>query len=113
MIANENKMPVVLIGNSFKYEIESILKLFFNTARFNFTDDRAAASGEAYFVAEVAPDALYAEVKLKGDESVKASAPLGKDEDENEFELCRMIYHILCDKTGVVPPWGWLRESVR
>ena len=43
MTNNNFKMPIILIGNSFKYEIEATLKLFFNTARFSFSDSRENA----------------------------------------------------------------------
>ena len=33
---NDLKMPIILIGNSFKYEIEATVKLFIHASRFNF-----------------------------------------------------------------------------
>ncbi len=33
---NDLKMPIILIGNSFKYEVEATVKLFIHASRFNF-----------------------------------------------------------------------------
>ncbi len=109
---NDYKMPIVLIGNSFKYEIESICKLFFHTARFNFTDDISEASGDNYITAktEIIEDdlRLSAEVRLNGGivEYAEKTLPSYSEKNIAEHELCRLIYHILCRKTGITPPWG-------
>ena len=105
MTTDNSKMPIVLIGNSFKYEIEATLKLFFNTARYSFGSDRSEASGDAYVVAEVSGDTLSAEVKLRGEAPVKRSITVDAAQDK-EHEICRLIYHILSEKTGIAPPWG-------
>lgn len=107
MTNNDLKMPVALIGNSFKYEIEAILKLFFNTARFSFISDRSCETEDSFVIAEIRDNKLIAEVRLSGSNIVSDSAPVGTD-DENEFNLCRMLYHILCQKTGITPPWGMM-----
>lgn len=107
MTNNDLKMPVALIGNSFKYEIEAILKLFFNTARFSFISDRSCETEDSFVIAEIRDNKLIAEVRLSGSNIVSKSSPAGTD-DENEFNLCRMIYHILCQKTGITPPWGMM-----
>lgn len=108
---NDSKMPVVLIGNSFKYEIEATLKLFFNTARFSFSDDIAGASGENYVIAsaeECGDIRLSAEIRLNGGTPEKdaVTLPAGTEKNTAEHELCRLIYHILCKMTGISPPWG-------
>ena len=110
MINNDSKMPVVLIGNSFKYEVEATLKLFFSTARYSFSNNISDACGERYVIAKVETSdncIISAEIK-NSDEPETDSACLPADSDKNtvEHELCRLIYHILCRKTGIRPPWG-------
>ena len=107
MFDNDIKMPVVLSGNSFKYETEAILKLFFNTARFSFSDDKANASGDSYVLSEQTPDVLRITVKLPGKEAVSSEVPAVNAQDP-EFELCRILFHILRDQTGIRPPWGMM-----
>lgn len=106
---NITKMPVVLIGNSFKYEVESTLKLFFYAERFAFSENIADACGERYVIAGAEEGRVYTEVMLGGT-SEKAEKrlerPLSEDSAAAEHELCRLIFHILCRRTGTAPPWG-------
>lgn len=105
------KMPIVLIGNSFKYEIEAVCKLFFHTARFNFSDNIADAQGDSFIIAEVKNYDNHLELStyIKLNDNPEHSAiTLSGNPEKNiaEHELCRLIYHILCRKTGIYPPWG-------
>lgn len=105
------KIPVILDGNSFKYEIEAVCKLFFHTARFDFSNDFEKLNGNSYILASVIWDNglfVLAKIRLNGDEPEKKimALPLTAKENVIEHELCRLIYHILCKKTGITPPWG-------
>lgn len=107
----ENKIPVVLDGNSFKYEIEAVCKLFFHTARFDFSDDFSKLDGDNYILASVIYDNglfVISQIRLNGDEPEKEikSLPLSAEKNEIEHELCRTVYHVLRRKTGITPPWG-------
>ncbi|MDE7098581.1 MAG: coproporphyrinogen dehydrogenase HemZ [Ruminococcus sp.] len=107
----DNKIPVILDGNSFKYEIEAVCKLFFHTARFDFSDDFEKLNGNSYILASVIWDNglfVLTKIRLNGDEPEKKvmALPLTAKENVIEHELCRLIYHILCKKTGIIPPWG-------
>lgn len=110
-MTDNNKMPIVLIGNSFKYEIEAVCKLFFHTARFSFSDNINDAQGDNYILASVIYDNglfVLSQIRLNGDEpehTIK-SLPFTAEKNVIEHELCRLIYHILCRKTGIIPPWG-------
>ncbi len=103
---NLSKMPVILIGNSFKYEIESTLKMFFPTRKFQFSDDIQNATGKCFVVAGVENNRIYADIKINGENfHSEKNIPTGDDKNV-EHELCRIIYHILREKTGVNTPWG-------
>jgi oxygen-independent coproporphyrinogen-3 oxidase len=108
---NNYKMPIVLIGNTFKYEIEATAKLFFNAARFSFSDDIDDAVGENYIIAKRSDGEnilLSAEIRLDGGTPLTDSVKLSTDSDVRtvEHELCRLIYSILKKLTGINPPWG-------
>ena len=113
MNTNNFKMPVILIGNTFKYEIEATLKLFFTASRFNFSDDVSERYGDSFIVAELSENDgksfISVEVKLSGMESVKKSQILDcncqTDKNTVEHELCRVIYHILSEKMHITPSW--------
>ena len=101
------KMPVVLIGNSFKYEVESTLKLFFSISRFAFSDNIEDAVGDNYVVAGKDGVRLYADVMLDG-ELTHSEKSFADDTQDAVFEheLCRLIFHLLIERTGIIPPWG-------
>lgn len=105
MTTNETKMPIILIGNSFKYEIEATMKLFFSTARYSFGTSREETVGDEYVIAETDGDKLRVEVKLGGDAPEIREAVITENQSM-EIELCRVLFHILSDKTGIKPPWG-------
>lgn len=112
---DNNKMPVILTGDySSKYETEAVCKLFFHTARFRFSDDINEADGENYILADTAVNnddvVLTAEVRLNGDEPERREKilPVSAGRNNIQLELCRLIYHILSDKTNITPPWGLL-----
>jgi oxygen-independent coproporphyrinogen-3 oxidase len=98
-------MPIILIGNSYKYEIEATMKLFFSTARYSFGTSREEAVGDEYVIAETDGDKLRVEVKLCG-EAPEIREAVVDETQTMEIELCRVLFHILSDKTGIVPPWG-------
>lgn len=107
---NNLKMPVILIGNSFKYEVEATLKLFFHENRFAFSDDINDAQGNNYVIASVKNDMeISADIMLDGElTSLGSTLDVSAEIDRNnaEHELCRLIYRILTTRTGIRPPWG-------
>lgn len=107
---NNFKMPVILIGNSFKYEIEATLKLFFHENRFAFSDDISNAVGDNYVVACIQNEnEISVEIMLNGvSESLSSVIDTSGEayDDVAEHELCRLIYRILTKRTGIQPPWG-------
>lgn len=110
----DNKMPIILIGNSFKYETEAIIKLFFPTERFKYSDNICDAVGENFIIAEVIEENnntnLRITIKLNGStpNAFSASVPCIVDSDKNkvEHELCRLIYNSLKKLTNKSSPWG-------
>ena len=104
MTNNETKMPIILIGNSYKYEVEATMKLFFSTARYSFGTSREEAVGAEYVIAEEDGDKLRVEVKLNGEAPEVREAVVDQSQNK-EHELCRVLFHILSDKTGIGPPW--------
>lgn len=101
-----SKMPVILIGNSFKYEIESTLKMFFPTEKFDFSDDVNNATGENFVIAGTEQGRIYTDIKVNGQIFHNERNIFTEDVKYIEHELCRLIYHVLRDKTGINPPWG-------
>lgn len=108
------KMPIILIGNTFKYEIEATVKLFFHALRFDFISDTVAASGDSYIIARTeetnGKTLISADIRLNGDApqhlEKMLSCTVQSDKNTVEHELCRLIYTILRRILGITPPWG-------
>lgn len=97
-------MKIFYLGNTFKYETEAVLKLFFPLERFEFAFDEAPLYDTDCAVIALG-DELSVEVCLNGTRVKKASPLKGGD---NELELCRMLFSALSGITGIVPDWGCL-----
>ena len=122
-MSNDFKMPIVLIGNSFKYEVEATSKMFFPSGtRFEFLyaenggENQLLADKPKFIAAKTielngAETEISAQVKLGAEQEVMSSSKvLGctaeTDRNTLEHELCRLIYHILSRLSGITPPWG-------
>ncbi|MBQ8297005.1 MAG: coproporphyrinogen dehydrogenase HemZ [Ruminococcus sp.] len=111
---NNYKMPIVLIGNTFKYEIEATVKLFIPATRFSFSDKISDAQGDNFIVAETAESNgntnLRTRVRINGGEAVAldkiVSCTAASDKNTVEHELCRLVYTALRRIFGITPPWG-------
>ncbi|MBR1824849.1 MAG: coproporphyrinogen dehydrogenase HemZ [Ruminococcus sp.] len=110
MINNDFKMPIIMIGNSFKYETEATLKLFFNTARYSFSDNESDAVGDNYIITRVDGDkTVSVKICMNGTAEVSSVKLDGNCADKDiEYTLCRLIYELLVRMTGIDPPWGLL-----
>lgn len=98
-------MTIYFENNSYKYEVEAVMKLFCPLESFEFVfdgeyDDR----GDSLLVS--VSDKLTVSAKL-GEKKQAVSAPLCP-ESERELTLCRMIYTVMSQLTGVSPEWGCL-----
>ena len=110
MINNDFKMPIIMIGHSFKYEIEATLKLFFNTAHYSFSDNADDAVGGCFVVTRADEDnTIFVHIRLD-EKDMHSSVRLGTECENKEIEytLCRLIYEMLVKITGINPPWGLL-----
>lgn len=111
---NNYKMPIILIGNTFKYEVEATVKLFIPASRFNFTDSISDAVGDSFIIAGVSENNgsshIFTSVKINGCEAVELANDLSctveSDKNTVEHELCRLIYTTLKEIYGIPPPWG-------
>ena len=94
-------MFIILRGASAGYEAEHTARLFFPGA------DRADAfpdSGDA--VAALAGEVtLMVLLRLNGT-VVWRTAPA--PEGDGEYALCTLLYELLCQQTGITPPWGMM-----
>ena len=108
------KIPIVLIGNSFKYEVEATVKLFIPATRFSFSDNPDDACGDSYIMAQTSPSDhitdLFVRVRMNGGDELKlhdkVECTAETDRNTVEHELCRLIFNALKQIYNITPPWG-------
>ena len=91
--------------NGSKYEIEAVIKLFFPLLRFDFREEEPKYVPDS--ITAVCTDKLrvYANVC---DREISREEELPADAADNEITLCRLLFTVLSELTGVTPAWGCL-----
>lgn len=98
-------MTVYFENNSYKYETEAVMKLFCPLEGFEFVfDGKCDESGDHVLVSVT--DRLTVSARLGG-KTGHMEEPLC-DESDRELALCRMLYRVMSEITGVSPEWGCL-----
>lgn len=102
-------MTICFKGNSCKYEIEAVMKLFLPLESFEFIFEEDAPEGDKAVISKEDTDGvshLTCDVSYGGKQVVKS----GETADEGccELILCQLLYNIMSEITGIVPEWGCL-----
>jgi len=108
-MVDDVKLPVYLIGNDVKYEIEAVLKLFYGTARFDFINLEKFPYGEIKEKCIVITKVIAfckAEIHFGSNEWDYEIGP--HCEEDFTFEVSYALYVLLKRVTGIRPPWGIL-----
>jgi len=104
---SENKLPIILSGNDFKYEIEAVTKLFIPVQKFDFTHTKSDINFlDEYILCE--SDNLDLRAVIKYDGKYKELSGRAEVYQHREHELCKLLFHGLKSITGINPPWGIL-----
>lgn len=100
-------MTICFNGCDYKYETESVTKLFFPFEHFGFVFDGENISDENRIVISEKNGILTVNVNISGKASEKQCAA-GNTKSENEHRICSCLFLILSDMTGIKPKWGCL-----
>ncbi len=93
-----------LVGNDYKYEIENVIQLFYPDKKIS------ATQGDFLKITvEKAENSLF--VSVKQDDKVFTKTEM-KATKESERVLCKMLFEILSQITGIRPAWG-IQTGVR
>lgn len=108
-------MKLIFNGHTFKYEIESICKLFFPCVKFELEYDTFDFKQDNFIFTRVKQGKdktlCYSVFKIDGrvlKKSVSLKNITENFEKECEMSLCTVLYHILSAYTKVKPEWGIL-----
>lgn len=103
-------MTIILYNNTFKYETEAVIKLFFPAQRFDFLYDERNAEGDIIMTqVKKCKKKIYLFTYVrKSDIVIKIAKVCSPDstDDELEFTICRMLFLSLEKLTGITPKWG-------
>lgn len=106
-----NNYALVFRGHHFGYEVQATAKLFLPGVRFQLCENGEAPDCENWILTESIPSGegvlLRVIAKLHGDTAIKGQHASGIPE-EQELTLCRVLFDLLHEMTGYLPPWGLL-----
>ena len=96
-------MKLNIQGHSFLYEVENTIRLFFPGEKLEQTQQNADIT--AIMQHNDIDVHLFANVF---GESAETTIAQNLDDQDYEFALCTLLFHLLCKRTGARPPWGVL-----
>ena len=96
-------MRLNIDGHSFLYEVENIVRLFYPGEKLDLTPENADIST----IMKQDCENVYLKAVAFGKVAEKTFTQ-GLGEQEYEFALCTLLFRLLCEKTGIKPPWGIL-----
>lgn len=107
-------MTIIFNGNDFKYELESVVKLFYPAQSFNFLYDETDCEGDFCFTRlkkgkEFAWLFVIVRINQKTAKlSTKIKNSVESLDNKCEFVLAKMLFLCLEKLTGTTPKWGIL-----
>ncbi|MBQ7117909.1 MAG: coproporphyrinogen dehydrogenase HemZ [Clostridia bacterium] len=106
-------MQIININNSYHYETENLLRVFFPEEKFRCTE--SAEEGEDYCIFETHGSKIKIELFLSGEKlsDEKCFCTESREEGEAvesflERKGAVMLFDLLCAYTSYTPPWGIL-----
>ncbi|MBQ3136410.1 MAG: coproporphyrinogen dehydrogenase HemZ [Clostridia bacterium] len=106
-------MQIININNSYHYETENLLRVFFPEKKFLCSEREE--EGEDYCIFETVGSNVRIKISLSGDElsAEKTFSFSDKVSDETEESFLErkgavMLFELLCSYTSYTPPWGIL-----
>lgn len=108
MLGGINIIQTEAIGHPYGYVVESLIKMFFPTARFS-----KKTFSEDFLITKVKKTAGQFRVLAVGSIEKKRLAkraviPIASSDDDVKEALCRCCYLLLQELTDISPPWGTL-----
>lgn len=97
-------MNLYIKNHSFHFELENLTRLFFPNEKISVVRDFSELE-LPYILTEI-DDKLMVSVAI--DDFYQQENSQVYDDTENERMLCQLLYKILCEFTGVTPPWGMI-----
>lgn len=100
-------MTICFNGCNYKYEIESVTKLFLPFEHFGFVFDGENSPEENSIIISEKNRILSVRVNMSGKTSSKQCGT-SDEKSKNEQNACKMLFSILSEITGITSEWGCL-----
>lgn len=100
-------MTLSVIGHSFRYETENVIRIFFPLEKINVINELPENTDDSV-ITYLKDGVVGCEVNLFGKKEKREQSVSGKTEKEQELVLAQLLYDIFTLLTGVTPPWGIL-----
>lgn len=113
----EKTLSIILNGNTFKYEVEATVKIFYPVIHFNivYNVDLNTILGDFVYtqMKTTFDNKTILLVKVRINDNIKEDTitfdyPQESFINEFEFNLCKLVYTCLSDLTGKTSSWGLL-----
>ncbi len=102
-------MKLYLCGHSFRYETENLCRVFFpNEDIAVFKGDGAGDTDGIVVVTKVDGDGMFVSACISGRTAERSKTVSETDDGERERVLESLLFSVLSELTGYVPPWGIL-----
>lgn len=103
-------MKLYLCGHGFRYETENLCRVFFPNEEVEVSDGAFPCRTDGISVLTKAEgDTLFVSASAGGREQTREkTVSADTDEGERERELLCILFYVLSELTGYVPPWGIL-----
>ncbi len=100
-------MTLSVIGHSFRYETENVIRIFFPLEKINVINELPENTDD-YVITYLKNGVIGCEVNLFGKNKKREQAVADKTEKESEIVLAQLLYDVFTSLTGITPPWGIL-----
>ncbi len=100
-------MTLCVIGHSFRYETENIIRIFFPLEKINVMNELPENTDDCV-ITYLKDSVIGCEVHLFDKNEKRERSVADKTEKEAEIILAQLLYDIFTSLTGITPPWGIL-----
>lgn len=100
-------MTLSVIGHSFRYETENVIRIFFPLEKINVINELPENTDDCV-ITYLKNGVIGCEVNLFGKNKKREQAVADKTEKESEIVLAQLLYDVFTSLTGITPPWGIL-----
>lgn len=103
------EIQMLFLGHDFKYLVESLIKMFYPSARFIYKTEKESLNSPFIISEILGLTSCKVCIKIKiNDQVIEKNVPCLCDETSKKDALSKLLYECLCHITNHHPDWGML-----